>query len=205
MSATENTHDAEDTGHEYDGIREHDNRLPRWWLVTLWGAIVFAVGYWLAYHTFGVMPLPRAQFDEEMKAIAAKTPILDDAALAALSSDAAAVERGRVVFAQTCLACHGADGQGVVGPNLTDEAWIHGERPTEIFAAVNTGIVAFGMPAWGPSLGPDKTRDVTAFVLTLKGKNVPGKPPQGPRPASAPAGANVNAPAADTTATPQGG
>jgi cytochrome c oxidase cbb3-type subunit 3 len=179
MSASENV---EDTGHEYDGIREHDNRLPRWWLITLWGAIVFAVAYWLAYHTFGVVPLPRAQFDEQMKVIAAKTPILDDAALAALSKDPAAVERGRAVYAQTCLACHGPDGQGVVGPNLTDDAWIHGDRPTEVYAAVNVGVLAFGMPAWGPSLGPDKTRDVTAFVLTLKGKNLPGKAPQGPRP-----------------------
>ena len=74
------------------------------------------------------------------------------------------------------------------------EAAIHGDRPTEIYAAVNNGVLAFGMPAWGPSLGPDKTRDVTAFVLTLKGRNVPGKAPQGPR-----------APAAPDATKPQGG
>ena len=172
--------------HVYDGIEEHDNRLPRWWLATLWGAIVFAVGYWAYFETFAVGLSPRGEFDAEMAAIAAretaaaeKAGAVDDDQMLALSKDAAVVERGKVVFQSTCLACHAAEGQGLVGPNLTDNAWLHGGRPTDILAVVADGVVAKGMPAWKPALGPEKVKDVTAFLLTIKGKNVPGKEPQG--------------------------
>jgi cytochrome c oxidase cbb3-type subunit 3 len=172
--------------HVYDGIEEHDNRLPRWWLMTLWGAVVFAVGYWLVFQTFGLAVGPRAAFDSEMterreqehaRDLAAGH--VDDDALLALSRDPAVVERGRAVFASTCQACHADRGQGLVGPNLTDSAWLHGGRPTEILVVVADGVLAQGMPAWKPALGPDKVKDVAAFLLTLKGTNVAGKAPQG--------------------------
>lgn len=172
--------------HVYDGIEEHDNRLPRWWLATLWGAIVFAVGYWAWFETLGVGLSPRAEFDAELVAIAARdvaaqeqAGAVDDAQLLTLATDTAAVERGKVVFQSTCLACHAAEGQGLVGPNLTDNAWLHGGKPTDILAVVGNGVIAKGMPAWKPALGAEKVKDVTAFLLTLKGKNVPGKEPQG--------------------------
>jgi cytochrome c oxidase cbb3-type subunit 3 len=178
-AAAEAVKDPADTGHVYDGIHEHDNRLPRWWLVTLWGAIGFAVAYWLAYHTFDVLPLPRAQLQAELAAMAARHPAPSDAAIASLRGDAAAIERGRAVFATTCMPCHGDKGQGVVGPNLTDDAWLHGHEANEIMKVVADGVLAKGMPAWQPVLGPDKVRDVTAFVLTLQGTHVPGKAPEG--------------------------
>lgn len=182
-------HDAsvDDDGHVYDGIVEHDNRLPRWWLMTLWGAIVFAVGYWFVYETFGLLDEPRADFDKTMlvrkqaeeQAAAQKVAVVDDAALIALSHDAAAVGRGKAVYQSTCLACHADKGQGLVGPNLTDDAWLHGDKPTHILATVENGVVQNGMPSWKAALGDAQVKDVVAFVLTIKGSHVPGKAPQG--------------------------
>ncbi|MDP2341858.1 MAG: cbb3-type cytochrome c oxidase N-terminal domain-containing protein [Deltaproteobacteria bacterium] len=172
--------------HVYDGIEEHDNRLPRWWLMTLWGAIVFAAGYWMFFQTFAIGVGPRAAFDSEMlarhqaeEALEHARGTVDDDDLVALSRDPAALERGRAVFTSTCQACHADRGQGLVGPNLTDSAWLHGNKPTQILAVVADGVVNQGMPAWKPALGADKVKDVAAFLLTLKGTNVAGKAPQG--------------------------
>jgi cytochrome c oxidase cbb3-type subunit 3 len=179
------------TVHTYDGIEEHDNHLPRWWLMTLWGTVVFAFGYWGYYHTFKVGPLPREALAAELAVrqaaevkAAAAAPVVDDAALAALTTDAAAVERGRAVYAVSCLACHGAQGEGLVGPNLTDAVWVHPNKPTELLDLVSNGVLDKGMPAWKPALGADKVKDVVVFVMTLKGKNVVGKAPQGEIPTS---------------------
>ncbi len=174
-------------GHEYDGIREYDNRLPNWWLMTLWGAIVFAFGYWLYFHTFEIgdtaaeslaLDLQRAEAaararEEKMAAG------LSDASLLAMAADHAVLARGKEVFAQNCLACHGARGEGAVGPNLTDEYWINGHRPTEIHGVISDGRLAKGMPSWKAVLGAGRVRDVAAFVLSLKNTHVPGKAPQG--------------------------
>lgn len=178
-------------GHTYDGIEEHDNHLPRWWLMTLWGTIVFAFGYWGYYHTFKVGTLPREALAAELAVrqaaeakAAAAAPVLDDAALVALTKDAAVVERGRAVYAASCLACHGAKGEGLVGPNLTDAVWIHPNKPTELLDVVGNGVLEKGMPAWKPALGADKVKDAVVFLLTLKNTNVAGKAPQGEIPTS---------------------
>lgn len=179
-------------GHVYDGIEEHDNRLPRWWLMTLWGAIVFAVLYWFAYQTFGVVPQPRQIFDQEMAArkadeerVAAAHVVVgagkevSDAELLALAADKDAVARGKALFQSTCLACHADKGQGLVGPNLTDDAWLHGDTPSEIHHTVAEGFADKGMPSWKAALGPGQVNDVVAFVLSIKGTHLPGKEPQG--------------------------
>lgn len=184
--------DAEHEGvvHEYDGIIEHDNRLPNWWLFTLYGAILFAFGYWLYFHTFGIGMSAQQALAFELReadslaaqreeARLAKEGALTDESLLALVSNGDAVARGKETFAQSCLACHGVNGEGTVGPNLTDRYWIHGHKPTDIHAVVADGRLAQGMPAWKPVLGASRVRDVTAFLLSLKNTNVPGKAPQG--------------------------
>src|SRR5690606_6169533 len=103
-----------------------------------------------------------------------------DEMLAALAQDPAAVEAGKALYAQYCVACHGPEGGGLIGPNLTDAYWINGAgKPTEIRRIVASGVAAKGMPAWEPMLGVEKVDQITAFVETLKGRNVPGKEPQG--------------------------
>jgi cytochrome c oxidase cbb3-type subunit III len=175
--------------HEVDGIQEYDNKLPNWWLYTLYGSMLFAAGYWFHYQTSGFGDLPRAEYQQEMDKAAAieaarikAAGVMTPEALAALSKDKGTVDQGKVVFAQTCIACHRQDGGGVVGPNLTDEFWIHGAAPEKIFKTISQGVPEKGMPAWAPQLGPDRTQAVTAYVISLRGTNVPnGKAPQGER------------------------
>jgi cytochrome c oxidase cbb3-type subunit 3 len=90
------------------------------------------------------------------------------------------VEDGKQVFVSTCAACHRADGGGNIGPNLTDEFWIHGDKPQDIWSTVHNGIPAKGMPTWGPQIGEAKVASVVAYVLSIRNTNVPnGKAPQG--------------------------
>ncbi|MBS2018881.1 MAG: c-type cytochrome [Deltaproteobacteria bacterium] len=175
--------------HEVDGIQEYDNKLPNWWLYTLYGTVAFAVVYWFHYHVAGYGALPTAELQAEndkAAAIAAerikKEGVLTPEALTALSHDKGTLEQGKQVFAQTCAQCHRGDGGGMVGPNLTDEFWLHGAAPDKILETISKGVPDKGMPAWGPQLGADRTRAVTAFVISLRGTNVPnGKAPQGER------------------------
>lgn len=174
-----------DTGHDYDGIHEFDNPLPRWWLATFYGTVVFAAGYWFFYHTLHAGELPRAAYEAEIKAAdeAENARVaqmnLTDEGLQALTQDQAMVLRGQAVFQQNCIACHGDRGQGVVGPNLTDAYWLHGGKASQIYGTIGGGVLEKGMPAWRQMLGASKVRDVAAYVLTLRDKNVPGKAPQG--------------------------
>ncbi len=169
--------------HRYDDILEEDNHLPNWWLFILFGTIVFAFGYWFVYHTMKVLPTPGAEYATDVAAIKkanlAANPMSDEA-LASLVKDPNSIAEGQKVFVSTCASCHGQNAQGVVGPNLTDQFWIHGAQPTQIAKSVTEGYAEKGMPAWGPILGPDKVRKVTAFVLSIRNTNVAGgKAPQG--------------------------
>ena len=175
--------------HEIDGIQEYDNQLPNWWLYTFYGAVIFAVGYWFHYEISGFGDSPKAAYQAEMDKAAAveaerikAAGVLTPEALVALSRDKVTVEQGKQVFGQTCAACHRNDGGGLVGPNLTDDFWIHGAGPEQIMKTITEGVPARGMPAWGPQLGGDRTRSVAAYVISLRGTNVAnGKAPQGDR------------------------
>jgi len=167
----------------FDGIEEEDNHLPNWWLATLFITIVFAFGYWFVFHSAVWLDTPAREFAKEaaekQRQLALKNPVSEES-LAALANDPAAVEEGKKVFATICVACHKADGSGSVGPNLTDRYWIHGNKAGDLYAAVQNGFQDKGMPPWGPTLGEKRTREVIAFVLSIKNTNVPGgKAPQG--------------------------
>lgn len=169
--------------HEVDGIQEFDNHLPNWWLATLYGSIVFAGCYWFYFNVFNLGEHPERTYRREMAELAEKqgksVPVSNEA-LVDMSKDAPVVADGAAIFASTCVACHGAKGGGIIGPNLTDEYWIHGGTPEEIYQSVRDGYALKGMPAWGPQLGPRRAQAVAAYVLTLRNTNAPGgKPPQG--------------------------
>ena len=168
--------------HRYDDIEEEDNQLPNWWLFILFGTIVFMFGYWLVYHTTHSLQDPRSEYNAEVaelkRARLALTPLSDDAILAVMA-DPAQVAEGKLIFASTCVACHAQEGQGLVGPNLTDRFWIHGNKPSEIAKSVTEGFADKGMPPWGQILGQEKVRKVAAFVITMRNKDVVGKAPQG--------------------------
>jgi len=186
-NATRAPEQVPDMGHDFDGIRELDNKLPNWWLATLFLTILFAIGYWLYFHTLAVGPGQIAQYEEEMAQAAvvaaerakARGEVTDES-LAAIAAVPANVEAGKALFGQYCVACHGPEAAGLIGPNLTDGYWINGTgKPTDIRSIVAAGVTAKGMPAWEQSLGAEKVEQLTAFVLSIKGKNVPGKEPQG--------------------------
>jgi cytochrome c oxidase cbb3-type subunit 3 len=179
---------AKDGVHEYDGIIEHDNKLPLWWQLTLYGAIVFALFYWFG-RRLDAIPTQAQTYTREVAAARAaaaeearKRGTVDDAMLGTLSQDGTTVARGRDIFASTCAPCHRADAGGNIGPNLTDAYWIHGSKPTDILQSVRDGVPAKGMPTWGPQLGEQRVETVVAYVLSIRDTNVPGgKAAQGDR------------------------
>lgn len=172
--------------HEYDGIEEADNHLPNWWLVTFYGAIVFSVGYWFYYHEYRMGPTTPEVFAAEMAARAAQGQA-DESTLELLGRDSGTVTEGREIFATTCAACHGANAQGEIGPNLTDDRWLHGGSATSIYQAIRDGITSdraliagsAGMPEWRAQLGERRVQAVTAFLLSIRDTHVPGRAAEG--------------------------
>jgi cytochrome c oxidase cbb3-type subunit 3 len=172
-------------GHSYDGIEEFDNPLPNWWLFTLYGAIVYSVGYWLFYHTFAIGYTQEQAWNREIE-IAAQEQIerelgkeVTNDSLLLLTKVPAQIDAGAMIFQQKCVQCHGPQAAGDIGPNLTDDYWLHGPDPLQIYNTVMNGVQEKGMQAWKDQLGPVRVRQVVSFVLTRKGLNVPGKAPQG--------------------------
>ena len=179
-----------DTGHDYDGIREFDNPLPRWWLVTLYATVIFSIGYWFYYHTSQTGESQMAAYqkeqaevkkeeDQKLAALEAAGKGVTEEQLVAMAKDTAVIERGAAVFKQNCLACHGDRGQGVVGPNLTDKYFLHGSKAKDAYHVISAGILEKGMPAWRTVLGSSKVQEVTAFVVSLRGQQIAGRPAQG--------------------------
>jgi cytochrome c oxidase cbb3-type subunit III len=168
--------------HVYDDIEEEDNHLPNWWLAILFGSIVFGFGYWFVYEVTHAAPSPldsyRAEAAEAAKRRAQSGPVTNEA-LAVLAKDPKVLAEGKRLFVSTCAPCHGAQGQGIVGPNLTDGFWLHGATALDIHKSITDGYPEKGMRPWGAMLGPDRVRDVAAFVLSIKGQNLPGRAPQG--------------------------
>jgi len=164
--------------HTFDGIQEFNKHLPNWWLNTLYGSIAFAIVYWFVYQTAHLMPSDGAQVDSAMAQIAVAKmtsafDVTDDAKFWEMSKNTAFVTAGKQTFNSLCATCHTVNLTGAVGPNLVDQAWLHGGTPKEIFKTVNGGVPAKGMPTWGPVLGTKKTAEVVAYVLSY---HVPGEP-----------------------------
>ena len=178
----------ESVSHEYDGIVELDNKLPLWWQLTLYGAIVFALVYWFGQR-LGAIASPDQAYAKEVAIqraadaeAARKRGTIDDAVLSTLGRDPQTLAQGREIFTTTCAPCHRADAGGNIGPNLTDTYWLHGSKPVSIFHSVHDGVPAKGMPTWGPQLGEQRVETVVAYVLSVRNTNVlGGKAPQGVR------------------------
>lgn len=151
---------------EADGIEEYDNPLPTWWLGLFYFTIGWGIVYGVHYHFIGGRS-QAGEYEAEAKAFAEMyKPDPAKAAAIAANADPAA---GKAVFEQNCVACHGADAHGGVGPNLTDADWIHGGTLPEITNTVTNGVTEKGMLAWGPILGPEKVAQVAAYVHSLGG------------------------------------
>lgn len=163
--------------HNYDGIRELDNHMPRWWIFGFYFTILFAVLYMMFYHVLGWGPSSDGEYQMEM-ASAVKPPAVDsgtpaDWANLVYLSDAESVEKGKVLYNQICNVCHGANGEGLVGPNLTDAFWIAGCDLPSVMTSIKTGFPAKGMPAYGggKALNTDELVLVSSYIHSLQGSN----------------------------------
>lgn len=173
--------------HDYDGIKELDNDLPPWWVWGFYITIIFSVIYLWRYHVAQTAPLQAeeleiaiAKEEERMKAYRASAALAVDESNVEVVDDKDFIEKGRLVYMSNCVACHGNYGEGGVGPNLTDEYWIHGGSVSDIFTVVKYGVVEKGMTPWKDLLSPMQIAQVSNYVLTLEGTEPPNpKEPQG--------------------------
>lgn len=176
--------------HKFDGIAELNNPTPAWFMVLFYATIIFAIGYLLNYHVFGTGKLQDEEYVAELEqAEEAKLAFLANPVNAAsavnennieLSKDDAVIKSGASLFANRCTPCHGDHAQGIVGPNLTDEYWLHGGTVKEVFKTIKYGVPEKGMIAWEKSLSAQQIADITNYVLSLQGSNPAGaKAPQG--------------------------
>lgn len=168
--------------HEADGIRELDNKLPRWWVWLFFLTIVFAASYLCYYHVFGMGSLMAAEYQAEMEkgeALKSMAMMKFESDLGSLqpSKDAAVIGQGHDIFARLCAPCHRADGGGLVGPNLCDTYWIHGSNFVDNVTTIWNGVPQKGMITWKNYLKPRDVVAVASYIYTLRGTHPPNPKP----------------------------
>jgi cytochrome c oxidase cbb3-type subunit III len=157
----------------FDGIDEENNPMPRWWVWLFYACIAFSAFYMAWYHIPG---FPGKSLQAEYIAATSKeNPAGAEAAkddvltVQSASSDAKRVEAGKELYIANCASCHLADGGGLVGPNLVDDAWIHGNTMADVIAGIEKGFPEKGMPGWGTILGKEKILKIASYVASLQG------------------------------------
>jgi cytochrome c oxidase cbb3-type subunit 3 len=168
--------------HEYDGIRELDNRLPRWWVWLFYITIVFAVVYMGYYHVFKLGELSAAEYARDNaagQALKNASQAKFEASLESLqpSTDTAIVGRGNTVYLTYCAPCHRPDAGGLVGPNLCDDYWIHGPKFSDNLKVIINGVPDKGMLTWKGVLQPSEIYAVASYIYTLRGTKPPNPKP----------------------------
>ncbi len=172
--------------HNYDGIKELDSRVPPWYTWLFYATILFGIYYMIHFHVLNTGKLMYEEYDEEMKFASMQKEelmnsgsFLSEQNVTALMDDASLFS-GKEIFDVNCVACHLADGGGLVGPNLTDEYWISGGGIKNIFKTVKYGVPAKGMISWQTQLNPLQMQQVSSYILSLQGTTpVTPKAPEG--------------------------
>jgi cytochrome c oxidase cbb3-type subunit III len=175
---TDKTPDEKDLllDHDYDGIQELDYPLPRWWLNLFYLTMVFAVFYAGYYMTIG--PTLSDELKVAMKDIKARQPKqiagadgTGDAlkAVLAMIKKPEATAMGKEVFTGKCAACHGQNAEGSIGPNLTDDFWLHGGHPKDVVKTIREGVGDKGMPPWGALLKDEEVYSLVAYIRSIRG------------------------------------
>jgi cytochrome c oxidase cbb3-type subunit 3 len=183
-----------DLGHDYDGIRELNNRLPPWWLYGFYLTIVFAAIYLWRFHVSHTGPSSKEEYETSVARAEAKINAylkqkgdnIDENTVTFLA-DKADLDAGKELFTKgACVSCHGSDGSGIVfgqpgvGPNLTDDYWLHGGSIKNIFTTIKYGVTGKGMQSWSSTYSPKQLAQLASFVKSIHGAKVPkGKDPQG--------------------------
>lgn len=172
--------------HDFDGIKELDNKIPPWWNALFYGGIIFAFVYMIDYHVIGDGNVQISEYEQEIQAAAlelellTKTGVLITEETVTFTKDAGALAAGKEIFDKNCASCHGFGGEGLVGPNFADENWIHGGGIKNIYRTIKDGVPAKGMISWRSQLSPNQIQEVGSYIITLKGTNPPNqKGPEG--------------------------
>jgi len=168
--------------HNYDGIRELDNNLPPWWKYGFYLTIVWAVVYMIHFHVTKTGKLPLAEYEDQltkaksdMEEYRKKAANLIDENNATLLTDETSINSGKSIFMDNCAACHGKAGEGGVGPNLTDDYWVHSGGIKDIFKTIKYGWPEKGMKSWQQDLGAKQIHEVASFIKSLNGSNPPNQ------------------------------
>ena len=171
--------------HELDGIKEYDNPMPGWLMAIWWGSLIFSAAYLMFYAlSMGETTMESEYRQQTQSAVASVQAYFDanplvppkPAELLAGARNEAVLEEGASRFARSCAPCHGERAQGLIGPNLTDDRWLHGGSVEQIFQTVAKGWPAKGMPPWGRALRPEELSALVSYIRSLQGSN-----PAGPR------------------------
>ena len=174
-------------GHDADGITEFDNDMPLWWLIGFIFTVVFAFGYVVQYH-MSDGPSSKKEYEQEVAEFnKSKDPAGATQAAVVLNplTDAASLDAGKTLFngaQNTCYTCHRNDLGGMVGPNLTDEFWIHGGDLNAIMKSIKMGYPDKGMMPYGTNarLSDRQVLQLASFILSMKGSNPPSPKPIDP-------------------------
>lgn len=175
--------------HDYDGIQELDNNLPPWWKYGFYLTIVVGIIYLFNYHVLhtgktSIQEYVQDSLDLEAKVAAYKksNANLVDENTVTLLLDASSIGAGRNVFAENCVACHGANAEGKegLGPNLTDNYWIHKGGTADVFKSIKYGWTDKGMKSWQQDLKPLEIQQIVSWIKSVQGTNpANAQPPQG--------------------------
>ena len=170
------------TDHVYDGIRELDNGMPPWLQYMFLATFAFAVIYLFNYQVFKSSPLQLEEYKKEladaeiqMQDYRSKSANNIDETNAVLLTDASSLKEGLNVFKTSCTACHGQLGEGGVGPNFTDDYWIHGGDVKDLFKTIKYGVVEKGMKSWQAEISPSQMQQVASYIKSLRGTNPPNQ------------------------------
>lgn len=175
-----------DLHHDYDGIRELDNKIPGWWNLAFAGTVLIAIIYAVRFFVIGTFPDQIDELKESQRIADIKVQkylessggLVDENT--AVMSDAAGIKQGGDLYSAHCVACHGASGEGGIGPNLTDEYWLHKGGVKDVFYSIKYGWPDQGMMPWKDSFSPIEIQNISSYILSLQGTNPAGaKEPQG--------------------------
>ncbi len=172
--------------HDYDGIKELDNSLPPWWKYGFYITIVVAFIYMLNFHVLGIGLNPTEEYNAEMDQARISKEIyeasnkdkIDENNVAMPGADG--ILAGQRLFEANCVACHLKDGGGSVGPNLTDNYWLHKGSLNDIYNTIKVGYPDKGMQSWSSSFTPKEISYLSGYIKTLiKTKPATAKEQQG--------------------------
>lgn len=169
-----------DMGHDFDGIHELNNPTPPWWRYSFYFSIVFAFVYIWRFEIAHSAPSQLEELAIEEKAAAEeKAEYLKNAAnnvdekTVTLITDASELAAAQKLFVANCAPCHGPQGQGVVGPNLTDDYWLHGGKVNDVFSTIKYGIPDKGMKSWKDDFSPKQIAQLASYIKSIRGTNPP--------------------------------